>query len=278
MPGSSCEAVTPAVSAALLPPPPDEEVRVHDEPDEEDRRHDRGAHVAGGRQADQRAVHPHQPGQDQRAHQGREPAQHDEGDDRAHGGGLQLWRCRMTSMRRFSSRPLRRRVRAHRVGVRAALAGDARRLRRQRQFRGQLPVAQRVRDLRLRDDLAQFLGTQQRHRGDGHRARLDDGEPARREHRVVGRAQQHALAGDEAHLVDEHVRDGVDAALQLGVAPAHARCADAVALAPAARDGNHWILDGEKTWISNGGIADFYVVFAREVDATSAVGARAKTT
>lgn len=31
----------------------------------------------------------------------------------------------------------------------------------------------------------------------------------------------------------------------------------------AAREGAHWVLDGEKTWISNGGIADYYVVFAR---------------
>jgi acyl-CoA dehydrogenase len=31
----------------------------------------------------------------------------------------------------------------------------------------------------------------------------------------------------------------------------------------ARRDGDHWILDGTKTWISNGGIADHYVVFAR---------------
>jgi acyl-CoA dehydrogenase len=31
----------------------------------------------------------------------------------------------------------------------------------------------------------------------------------------------------------------------------------------ARRDGNGFVLDGEKTWISNGGIADFYVVFAR---------------
>jgi alkylation response protein AidB-like acyl-CoA dehydrogenase len=31
----------------------------------------------------------------------------------------------------------------------------------------------------------------------------------------------------------------------------------------ARRDGDGWRLDGEKTWISNGGIADFYVVFAR---------------
>jgi alkylation response protein AidB-like acyl-CoA dehydrogenase len=34
----------------------------------------------------------------------------------------------------------------------------------------------------------------------------------------------------------------------------------------ARRDGDHWRLDGEKTWISNGGIADFYVVFARQVE------------
>ncbi len=35
----------------------------------------------------------------------------------------------------------------------------------------------------------------------------------------------------------------------------------------ARRDGDGWIIDGEKTWISNAGIADFYVVFAR-VDGT----------
>ncbi|MGE0874033.1 MAG: acyl-CoA dehydrogenase family protein [Burkholderiales bacterium] len=31
----------------------------------------------------------------------------------------------------------------------------------------------------------------------------------------------------------------------------------------ARRDGAHWVLDGAKTWISNGGIARLYVVFAR---------------
>ena len=31
----------------------------------------------------------------------------------------------------------------------------------------------------------------------------------------------------------------------------------------ARRDGTGWVLDGTKTWISNGGIADFYLVFAR---------------
>jgi alkylation response protein AidB-like acyl-CoA dehydrogenase len=39
---------------------------------------------------------------------------------------------------------------------------------------------------------------------------------------------------------------------------------DVAALSCAAReDGDGYVLDGEKTWISNGGIADFYVVFAR---------------
>ncbi|MBV9892169.1 MAG: acyl-CoA dehydrogenase family protein, partial [Rhizobacter sp.] len=39
---------------------------------------------------------------------------------------------------------------------------------------------------------------------------------------------------------------------------------DVAAMACAAgREGDHFVLDGEKTWISNGGIADVYVVFAR---------------
>jgi acyl-CoA dehydrogenase len=39
---------------------------------------------------------------------------------------------------------------------------------------------------------------------------------------------------------------------------------DAAALRTAAvRDANGWRIDGTKTWISNGGIADFYCVFAR---------------
>lgn len=36
--------------------------------------------------------------------------------------------------------------------------------------------------------------------------------------------------------------------------------------------GDHYLLDGEKTWISNGGIADFYVVFARTGEAAGARG------
>lgn len=40
----------------------------------------------------------------------------------------------------------------------------------------------------------------------------------------------------------------------------------------ARRDGDHYVLDGEKTWISNGGIADFYCVFARTGEAPGARG------
>jgi acyl-CoA dehydrogenase len=39
---------------------------------------------------------------------------------------------------------------------------------------------------------------------------------------------------------------------------------DVAAMTTSARlDGDHYVLDGTKTWISNGGIADLYVVFAR---------------
>ena len=44
---------------------------------------------------------------------------------------------------------------------------------------------------------------------------------------------------------------------------------DAGALSTSAvRDGDHWLLNGTKTWISNGGIADYYCLFAKtEADA-----------
>ena len=48
---------------------------------------------------------------------------------------------------------------------------------------------------------------------------------------------------------------------------------DVAALACAARaDGDGYVLDGEKTWVSNGGIADFYVVFARTGEAPGSRG------
>ncbi|MGH8706108.1 MAG: acyl-CoA dehydrogenase family protein [Burkholderiales bacterium] len=51
---------------------------------------------------------------------------------------------------------------------------------------------------------------------------------------------------------------------------------DAAALAcRAQRERDHWILDGTKTWISNGGIADLYVVFARAEEGITAFVAEA---
>ncbi|MCJ9672748.1 acyl-CoA dehydrogenase family protein, partial [Neorhizobium sp. SHOUNA12B] len=48
---------------------------------------------------------------------------------------------------------------------------------------------------------------------------------------------------------------------------------DVAAMACAARkDGDHYILDGEKTWISNGGIADVYTVFVRTGEAPGTRG------
>ena len=48
---------------------------------------------------------------------------------------------------------------------------------------------------------------------------------------------------------------------------------DVAAMACSAQvEGNEVVLNGEKTWISNGGIADFYVVFARTGEAPGARG------
>jgi acyl-CoA dehydrogenase len=48
---------------------------------------------------------------------------------------------------------------------------------------------------------------------------------------------------------------------------------DVAALSCAARaEGDSYVLEGEKTWISNGGIADFYVVFARTGEAPGSRG------
>jgi acyl-CoA dehydrogenase len=48
---------------------------------------------------------------------------------------------------------------------------------------------------------------------------------------------------------------------------------DVAAMSTSAREsGDHYVLDGVKTWISNGGIADFYTVFARTGEAPGARG------
>jgi acyl-CoA dehydrogenase len=48
---------------------------------------------------------------------------------------------------------------------------------------------------------------------------------------------------------------------------------DVAAMRTTARDaGDHYVLEGTKTWISNGGIADHYIVFARTGEAPGAKG------
>src|SRR5260370_35255249 len=48
---------------------------------------------------------------------------------------------------------------------------------------------------------------------------------------------------------------------------------DVAAMACEARlEGDHYVLNGAKTWLSNGGIADFYCVFARPGEAPGAPG------
>ena len=80
-----------------------------------------------------------------------------------------------------------------------------------------------------------------------------------------------ALAGDEAlkrrYLPPTAAGDAI-AAFALSEPDAGS---DVQALKTTAkRSGNGWSLDGTKTWISNGGIADYYVVFARAEEGISA--------
>ncbi len=106
---------------------------------------------------------------------------------------------------------------------------------RERQLFGQPRVAQRMADLRLADDLCELLGAQQRHAPDHDPARFDDAEPTCGEHRRVGAAQQHAVAGHQPHVVDEDVSDATRLCLQLGVGPAYPLAEQAGAISPASR-------------------------------------------
>jgi len=82
-----------------------------------------------------------------------------------------------------------------------------------------------------------------------------------------------ALAGTEAQkrrYVGRAARGEAIAAFALSERDAGS---DVAALATRARrEGAHYLLDGAKTWISNGGIADFYIVFARTGDGPGTKG------
>src|SRR5437762_11791230 len=82
-----------------------------------------------------------------------------------------------------------------------------------------------MRNLRLDDDVGQLLRAQKRHRGDDDRTGLDDREPARCQHWIVGTAQQYAIAGNDAEIVDEYVSNAIRKRRELSVAPARTvRC------------------------------------------------------
>ena len=82
-----------------------------------------------------------------------------------------------------------------------------------------------------------------------------------------------ALAGTDAQksrYVGRAARGEAIAAFALSEPDAGS---DVAALATRAwRDGAHYVLNGVKTWISNGGIADFYIVFARTGDEAGTKG------
>jgi alkylation response protein AidB-like acyl-CoA dehydrogenase len=81
------------------------------------------------------------------------------------------------------------------------------------------------------------------------------------------------LAGNQAQR--ERYLPGVVAGSSIAAFALSERDAgsDVGAIATSARrDGDDWLLDGEKTWISNGGIAAFYVVFARSGEAPGTRG------
>ena len=81
------------------------------------------------------------------------------------------------------------------------------------------------------------------------------------------------LAGDEAlkaRYLPRVARGEAIAAFALSEPDAGS---DVAAMQSRARlDGAHYVIDGIKTWISNGGIADFYTVFARTSDERGARG------
>lgn len=77
-------------------------------------------------------------------------------------------------------------------------------------------------------------------------------------------------AAQKAHYLPRVARGEAIAAFALSEPEAGS---DVAAMQCAARvQGDVVVLDGEKTWISNGGIADFYVVFARTGEAPGARG------
>lgn len=82
-----------------------------------------------------------------------------------------------------------------------------------------------------------------------------------------------ALFGSEAQQARYLPRVAAGEAIAaLALSEAEAGSDVAALRTTARRDGDGFVIDGEKMWISNGGIADFYVVFARTGEAPGARG------
>ena len=98
----------------------------------------------------------------------------------------------------------------------------------------QAPVAQRMRDPRLQDDLGQLLRTQKRHSRHRDSARLHHREPACGHPGAVRAAKQNAIARREAHVLGQHAGDAVGLLEQLCRAELTFRKAQGDAPRPAA--------------------------------------------
>jgi len=72
--------------------------------------------------------------------------------------------------------------------------------------------------------------------------------------------------GQKQHWLPRVARGEAIAAFALSEPQAGSDVAAMQCSAVLMADGESYVLNGEKTWISNGGIADFYVVFARTAD------------
>jgi acyl-CoA dehydrogenase len=82
-----------------------------------------------------------------------------------------------------------------------------------------------------------------------------------------------SLAGSDAQRARYLPRVAAGSALAAFALSEPEAGSDVAAMRCAARDdGDAYVIDGEKTWISNGGIADFYVLFARTGEAPGSRG------
>ena len=77
------------------------------------------------------------------------------------------------------------------------------------QLIGDAAVGQRQRDLGLVDDLAQFAGAQHRHGVDDDGAGLGRRQPGRDQRRIVAGADQHPVAGLDAVILHQRMRQAV---------------------------------------------------------------------